>query len=311
MAFSKDTIGVIGHGFVGEALEKGMKHAFKVLVHDPFKYPDGVRVEDKQAAAEVKKLGGKLEYVGLNLVGTMEELTQQAEVIFVCVPTPMNPNGSASTKIVDRVVASIAEFNRKNVVVIKSTVPPGTTQRLQMEFGSLAGVIFNPEFLTEANYINDFKNQTRIILGGHNDRAKSIVKQVYQHAYPNVKTIKTSSTIAEMVKYTTNTFLATKVSFANEIHDVCKELGVDYDKVIEYARYDERLGNTHWAVPGPDGHYGFGGSCFPKDINALIARMKELGLTPRVIQAAWEKNLDVRPEKDWEQLKGRAVVKDE
>lgn len=276
MAFSKDTIGVVGHGFVGEALEKGMKHAFKVLVYDPFKYPDATRIANGLGANSATRDDG------LELAPSMDALTSQCQVIFVCVPTPMNPDGSASTKIVERCVAEIAEFSRMNVVVVKSTVPPGTTQELHLRWATTAynqrnllGVIFNPEFLTEANYINDFKNQTRIILGGRSDEAKTIVKQVYQKAYPNVKTIKTNSTIAEMVKYTTNTFLATKVAFANEIYDVCQKLDVDYDKVIEYARYDERLGNTHWAVPGPDGHYGFGGSCFPKDINSVPLGLRE------------------------------------
>jgi len=175
----------------------------------------------------------------------------------------------------------------------------------------LTGVVFNPEFLTEANYIDDFKNQNRIIIGCDDDAPKTIVKQVYQRAYPKVPTIKTHPTIAEMVKYTTNTFLSTKVAFANELFQACEALGIDYDKVIEYARYDDRLGTSHWGVPGPDGRFGFGGSCFPKDTNALIARMKELGVKPTVLSAAWEKNLEVRPEQDWKKLKGRAVVDDE
>ena len=111
-----------------------------------------------------------------------------------------------------------------------------------------------------------------------------------------------------MVKYTTNAFLATKVSFANEMYEICVRSGIDYDKVVEYATYDERLGKSHWAVPGPDGHYGFGGSCFPKDINALINVGLELDMTPQVLMAAWETNLNVRPEEDWKELKGRAVV---
>jgi len=110
--------------------------------------------------------------------------------------------------------------------------------------------------------------------------------------------------------------LATKVSFANEIYQVCEKLEIDYDKVIEYARYDSRLGQSHWAVPGPmpapDGSFkfGFSGSCFPKDLNALVHVAKQLGINPVVLEAVWKKNLEVRPEKDWEQLKGRAVVKD-
>ena len=111
-----------------------------------------------------------------------------------------------------------------------------------------------------------------------------------------------------MVKYFTNTFLATKVSFANEMKQICDKIDIDYDKVVEYATYDERLGKSHWAVPGPDGKLGFGGSCFPKDINALINFSSEFNLWLHVIKGAWFTNCDVRPEKDWENLKGRAVV---
>ena len=114
-----------------------------------------------------------------------------------------------------------------------------------------------------------------------------------------------------MVKYTTNTFLTVKVSFANEIKQICDKVGVDYDKVTEYATYDDRLGYSHWSVPGPDGKYGFGGSCFPKDINALIAVCKKLDIPCETLSGAWDTNLKVRPEKDWEQLKGRAVSQEE
>ena len=116
---------------------------------------------------------------------------------------------------------------------------------------------------------------------------------------------------AEMVKYFANTFLATKVSFANEMKIICEKLEIDYDKVVEYAIYDNRLGKSHWAVPGPDGKPGFGGSCFPKDINALINKAKELGVETDVLNSVWKTNLKVRPERDWEQLKGRAISKDD
>jgi UDPglucose 6-dehydrogenase len=102
--------------------------------------------------------------------------------------------------------------------------------------------------------------------------------------------------------------LATKVSFANEIHQICQKLNVDYDKVIEYATKDKRLGTSHWAVPGPDGKVGFGLTCFPKDLNALINVALGLGLNPRIMKAVWEKNLEIRPEKDWEKLKGRTIL---
>lgn len=303
MTFKKNIVGCVGHGFVGEAFEVGMRHAFDVLVYDPFKYKSETSIEGKEGT--------------VHLASTIEQLASVAEIIFVCVPTPMNHDGSACTKIVDSVVSSIAELNNNNIAVIKSTVPPGTTQRLHNLFSDkgLLGVAFNPEFLTEANYINDFKNQDRIIIGCENDLVKTKIKQLYQRAYQHVPTIKTHPTIAEMVKYTTNCFLAIKVSFANEIKQISDALNIDYDKVIEYATHDKRLGESHWSVPGPmpanDGSGrllpGYSGSCFVKDINSLMFVAKSFGIDPKVLRGGWEKNLEVRPEKDWENLKGRAV----
>ena len=125
--------------------------------------------------------------------------------------------------------------------------------------------------------------------------------------FPKVPVIHTSSTIAEMVKYTTNSFLAMKVSFANEIYEICEGLDIDYDKVIEYAQRDERLGYSHWNVPGPDGDFGYGGHCFPKDVKALISVACDLKIHPMMLLATHAKNLEVRKNKDWEQQKGRAV----
>ena len=150
------------------------------------------------------------------------------------------------------------------------------------------------------------------------------VKQLFQKSFPKTPIIKTGSTTAEMVKYLTNCYLAVKVSFANEVSQICEKLdengyNIDYDKVVEYSKFDKRLGDTHWAVPGPvpthDGRYvrGFGGHCFPKDINAMISLSKSLGVNPTVLSAAWEKNLEVRPEedRDWNLQIGRAVSKKE
>ena len=91
---------------------------------------------------------------------------------------------------------------------------------------------------------------------------------------------------------------------------ICDKLGIDYDKVVEYSIYDERLGKSHWAVPGPDGHFGFGGSCFPKDINALIKVAEKMDIPTNVLSSVWDTNMMVRPEQDWKELKGRAVVED-
>jgi len=222
----------------------------------------------------------------------------------------MNKDGSCHIDIVEEVVSEINEISISSesnpIVVLKSTVSPGTTDRLNSKCDGIS-VIFNPEFLTEANFIEDFKNQTRIILGGTR-KGTNLLRQVYSKVFPMAHIIKTASITAEMVKYMTNAYLATKVSFANEIKQICDKVGADYDKVIEYATLDERLGKTHFGVPGPDGDCGFGGHCLPKDLNALISVAHEFDIVPEVLEAVVETNDKVRENRDWEKMKGRAVV---
>jgi UDPglucose 6-dehydrogenase len=240
-------------------------------------------------------------------------------VYFVCLPTPMFPSGAADLRIVESVLDVLATASSdtettQRIAVVKSTVPPGSVERWNRKYNDKnLHIVFNPEFLTEANALEDMRNQNRIILGGPRPWINT-VKMIFQTAFPKVQLIKTSSTTAEMVKYVTNCFLATKVSFANEMYQTCFELNkhglnVDYDKVIEYAKHDHRLGETHWAVPGPDGNYGFGGHCFPKDLNALMFLAKKYGVLSTVLQAVWDKNLEVRQKqcRDWEKQVGRAV----
>ena len=280
-------IGIVGQGYVGTAVKEVFSKHYETNTYD---------------------LNGKCSCKSL------DELIDNSDIIFVCVPTPMKKDGSCDTSIVEGVVGDLNALAltrqcSNRIIAIKSTIPPGTTNRLNKEH-EFVSVIFNPEFLTEANFIDDFKNQNRIIIGGERPSTTKL-RQVYSLAFPDAKIVKTGSITAEMVKYFTNTFLATKVSFANEMKMICDELKIDYDKVVEYSTYDERLGKSHWAVPGPDGKLGFGGSCFPKDINALIKVADELGLCTEVLSSAWYTNLMVRPEEDWKKLKGRAVVDEE
>ena len=278
-------IGIIGQGFVGTAVKEGLKQFYEIDTFD---------------LDETKR---DVDYV--------EDIIDRNSIIFVCLPTPMKKDGSCDTSIVENTVMELDNLAltrqcSNRIVVIKSTIPPGTTEKLNEECKHIQ-VVFNPEFLTEANFIEDFKNQSRIIIGGPRP-ASTKVRQLFYKVFPKSHIIKTHSTIAEMVKYMTNTFLATKVSFANEMKMICDGLNIDYDKVVEYSTYDERLGKSHWAVPGPDGKLGFGGSCFPKDINALTHLAGELELCTEVLMGAWNTNLRVRPEEDWKELKGRAVV---
>ena len=278
-------IGIVGQGYVGTAVNEVFSKHYDVETYD----------------LDIDKCS----------VDYLEDLDELSNIIFVCVPTPMKKDGSCDTSIVEAVVKDINDMvvSRNvsgRIVAIKSTIPPGTTNRLNKECKNIS-VIFNPEFLTEANFIDDFKNQNRIIIGGERPSTTKL-RQVYSLVFPNAKIVKTGSKTAEMVKYMTNTFLATKVSFANEMKMICDGLDIDYDKVVEYSTYDERLGKSHWAVPGPDGKLGFGGSCFPKDINALLDLANKFEIDVFTLDGAWETNLQVRPEQDWKKLRGRAVT---
>ena len=167
-------------------------------------------------------------------------------------------------------------------------------------------IVFSPEFLTEANSIEDFKKQTRIILGGPRPYTTQ-VKTMFRKAFPHIPIIKTGYKTAEMVKYFINNFLSVKVSFANEMYEICNTLNIDYDKVTEYALFDQRIGRSHLAVPGPDGDFGYGGHCFPKDIDAIIYIARFLGLEPDILEATKQKNNKVRNNRDWENMEGRAI----
>ena len=277
-----ETVGIIGQGFVGTAIREGMKNRFNIETYDKFKE---------------------------STCDSIEELMQKAEMFFVCLPTPMRQDGSCDLSIIESTIHEADKYSNGHIAIIKSTVVPTTTERLNKEMKNLS-ITFSPEFLTEANYIDDFKNQNRIIIGGP-ETPSSRVANMFKKVFPNVLIVKTEPTIAEMVKYFTNTFLATKVSFANEMRKICANIHIDYDKVLGYALYDERIGGTHLSVPGPDGRLGFGGSCFPKDVNALIHFSRSLGFEPIVLSSVWNKNLETRPERDWENLKGRAVSETE
>ena len=272
-------IGIVGQGFVGTAVNEGLKQYHNIETYDIAK---------------------------TSTCKSLADLSEKSDVVFVCLPTPMKKDGSCHIDIVESTLLGLNIINECKTIVVKSTIPPGTTEKWNSLFTNIQ-VVFNPEFLTEANAIEDFKNQNRIIIGGPRP-ATTKVKRVFAKAFPKVPIIKTGSTIAEMVKYFLNSFLATKVSFANEMYQICEGLGIDYDKVTEYAIYDERLGKSHLNVPGPDGDFGYGGHCFPKDVKALINVAQDLLIEPHMLIATNEKNNKVRKNRDWEKQEGRAVI---
>jgi len=330
------SIAVIGNGFVGGSLTTVFaERGFDVYVYDKagnlveggqelcVKDPEGfTHWSYERPVRSASELAVACEGIELtNLKHAYDVAQNFSGIYFVCLPTPMKKDGSCDTSIVEGTLRELASVPGERTAVVKSTVPPGSVERWNAEFAKDGlHVIFNPEFLREATALDDMRNQDRIIIGGprpHVDRVRDLFRMVF----PDVPIHKTASTIAELVKYTTNTFLATKVSFANELYQIVealqnKGMDVDYDRMVELARLDPRLGDSHWQVPGPmpadDGSgrllRGFAGSCFVKDLNELVHLAREVGVDPKVMVAAWEKNLEVRPERDWENLKGRAVA---
>ena len=277
-------IGIVGQGFVGNAVYQRWKKYYDVQTYD---------LDENKSTS------------------TLHNLVMMCNTIFVCLPTPMKENGSCDLNILESSlfeINTLTEFECRGnkTVIIKSTIPPGTTEQLNKQFRHL-NILFNPEFLTERNAEEDYNNQNRIIIGGPRPESTQVVR-LFSKVFPKARIIKTHSTYAEMVKYMTNAFLSTKVSFANEIYQICEKVGADYDKVVEYATLDERLGKSHWMVPGHDGDFGFGGHCFPKDLSALIHLSEDLMTTNNVLRATRDTNDDVRRNRDWEKMKGRAVT---
>ena len=284
-------IGVFGNGFVGSAVQFG----FSPSTGCDYK----VRVYDKDPSRSVDSI---------------EETVNESEFIFLSVPTPSNKDGSMNLDIVEQALADISGVNENehNIVLLRSTVVPGTTRELQSKFDNLR-IVFNPEFLTERNAKYDFINQARIIIGGGDtilqkhevEKVGDLYRSRFGQSQP---VIETNWETAELIKYMSNCFFTTKISYMNEMYQLANKCEADWEVVLDGFFRDGRVGHSHMNVPGHDGKFGFGGSCFPKDIQAILHFGESLGLNLNTIKGAWKTNLEVRPERDWENLKGRAVV---
>jgi len=277
-------IGIIGNGFVGSAILHGFTlHVSDIMIHD----------KDPKRSTH-----------------SMKDLVYGSDVIFVCVPTPMFESGECDLSIVESVVDELSIYNVicKKVVVIKSTVVPGTVEYLAEKYLGM-NFVFNPEFLTERKARLDFINTARIVLGSNKSSALDRVEDLYRMRFPHTPIIKTDFGTAQLIKYMANCFFATKVSFMNEMYQVCEKINGDWDKALEGFITDGRIGNSHIDVPGHDGDLGFGGKCFPKDLNAMIKRAELLGVNPSVMKGAWEKNKEVRTDLDWFDIPGAVTKK--
>ena len=287
-------IGIVGNGFVGSSVAFGFSPQCG--------FDTEVKIYDKDETKSTH---------------TLNEVVNDSDYIFLSVPTPSNEDGSINLDMIYDAfeeIHGVTEYTKPGdscdtqpIVLLRSTVTPGTTRQIQKKY-PLMRIVFNPEYLTERSAKFDFINQARFIIGGSKGDTDAVRKLFEWRFGKTIPVIQTNYETAELVKYMNNCFNATKISFMNEMKQISDNCGAVWEDTVEAFLRDGRVGHSHVRVPGPDGKFGFGGSCFPKDIQAMINFAESLGIEPSVLQGAWEKNLDVRPEEDWKKLKGRAVV---
>ncbi|MGA8275969.1 MAG: UDP-glucose/GDP-mannose dehydrogenase family protein [Thermoplasmata archaeon] len=295
------TVGIAGLGYMGLATGLGFAHR-------------GVRVVGYEVRADVRRelargrtkihepglaelLRGGLNSGRFQLVDSWAALLRETDIIFLCLPTPRRPDGHIDLRPMLRGVRELGEALRTpsppRLIVVKSTVVPGTTEEvirpaLERASGRRAPsltVAANPEFLAEGSMVTDVMQPERVVLGVSNAADERKLRAIYR-AFP-APVITLSPTGAELVKYAANAFLALKVTFVNEIARLAEAVGSDIDPVAEAVGLDSRIGQKFLSA-GP----GFGGSCFEKDVRALVARSHDLGLRPRTLEALVPSNED-------------------
>lgn len=262
-----DNIGIIGYGTVGSTIAKGLTKISKnkIFVYDIDK--------DK-----IKNVKDDRTFICENI----RDLTRISDIIFVCVPTPSKNNGSIDLSIVDRVLREISFIKEKKIIVIKSTIIPGTTKKYQKKYKNKI-IVYNPEFITEKNAEQNFLNPDRIVIGADDEDVIKKLCEFYEKF--DCPIIKTDSTTAEMIKYASNSFLTTKVSFVNQIHLMCKKLGINSKDVMRGVVLDKRIHPSH-TEPGRS----WRGKCLPKDLQAIIKKGEEIGCDVSLLKAVWKIN---------------------
>jgi Predicted UDP-glucose 6-dehydrogenase len=246
-------LGIVGHGFVGTAVDHGFTKDVQKFIVDP-KH---------------------------NSTNTIEDLIKfKPHATFVAVPTPQLESGECNTAILEDVLQQLNK-SKGLLVIVKSTVPSYKLQSMIEQCVDLR-IVYNPEFLTEKNYIDDFVNPFMHVFGGINADTDAVEKLYKEHSEcKECPVFKTDIVTASMVKYCINGLLATKVTFMNEMYDILKAAkGTDWKTFTDIISKDPRVGKTHMKVPGNDGQRGYAGSCFPKDTNALAWFAREILNTP-------------------------------
>ena len=237
-----------------------------------------------------------------------------SDTIFICVGTPSDESGSIFLEHIIEATKQIVEILKTRegycVVTVKSTVAPGTTEELVIpiletsgrKVGDDFGVCMCPEFLREGKAIYDFMHPARVIIGEYDGKSGDMLYSLYQSF--NVPILRTSLRTAEMIKLASNAFLATKISFINEVGNICKQLGIDTYEVAKAMGFDDRIGSKSL-----NAGIGFGGSCLPKDLKMLIARAREIGYEPTILEGVLHLN-DAQALKLVESLKKHVPLKD-
>lgn len=278
-------IGIVGNGYVGRSTALLKCEGVEVLIYDKDDSkcePSGTRLKD----------------------------LARCDLIFVCVPTPMKPNGECGLRFVRGCIEDLINAGvRRDKIILRSTVPVGTSDYF--------GVNYMPEFITEKNWEEDFKFCKQWIVGLENPdcfSSQKVFNDLFGAASKAGK-IKSGLTLfcttkeAELIKNCRNAFLATKVSFFSEIESFCQAKGIDYNMVRGAVTLDDRITDSHTMIPGHDGKRGYGGTCFPKDINSLSCQFKSAGVPAPIIEASIFRNENIdRKEKDWESNKGRSIL---
>jgi nucleotide sugar dehydrogenase len=260
-------LGIIGHGFVGKAVDNGFKKDVDTFIVDP------------------------------NYKTTISQMYQYflPDIIFIAVPTPMGENGEIDSSIIEKVFLELSQFDHKPIVVIKSTVTPKVLEKVKLIYDR---IIFNPEFLTERNADEDFINATSLIISGDNKDDMEYVTQVFEdHSLCNsFDPYYVDLTAAALIKYTINSFLASKVLFFNQINKIFNHSGstTPWNNFVDAILSDTRIGQSHVNVPGLDGRYGFGGACFPKDTAALVDYANKLNVPFKVLEETIRSNQIIR-----------------
>ncbi len=258
-------IGIIGFGFVGRALHNGLKKDVNSIEIDP-------------------KLNTNIE----------DLKNHKPDIVFICLPTPMNDDGSQNIDIVNNTISEINKFDSNLLIVLKSTILPKYVEEISRICKNL---VINPEFLRENYAEEDFINSEIIIFGGEEENCNKLSNFYKNHTNCICKEhIITDNKSASLIKYTINSFLALKVIFFNEMKSVFENLNTQtkWSDFINALSKDKRMGSSHMNVPGPDGRYGYGGPCFPKDVSALIEYSKEIGHELSLLKKANTINNSIR-----------------